>query len=109
MKRSTLDDGRQYAFTNHALERLVEMELPAHHAYLTLSNPDDIVESRTHAGAHNYRRGDLTLGVVVEDGCLVVITALYSNGRAWALAEKEGRLGAGRSYRPGQSLPGGAA
>lgn len=104
--RSKLDDGREVAFSRHALERLLEMAMPAPHIYLTLTSPEEVVDAKSYAGAQNFRRGDLTLGVVTEDdGCLVVVTALYSTRTGWERAEREGRLGDGRSYRPDVNLP----
>lgn len=108
MHRNKLDDGREYAFTDHALQRLVEMQITGPQIVGCLTEPDTIATSKAHPGQENYRRGDLTLGVAKEDGVMVVVTALFSNDGAWARAFAKGRGGSGREFRPG-ALGGGAA
>lgn len=101
-----LDDGRKYAFTDHALSRMVEMRVCAPQVCGVLMDPEEKFPSKSYAGAVNYRVGDLTLGVVEEDDLLVVVTALYSNDDAWREAFAKGRAGGDRTYRPGQQLGG---
>lgn len=99
-------DGVNVSFSDHALERLVEMKVSAHVVRLALTEPDQIVPSVKYAPGNYYVRGALALAVQQgRGGRLHVVTAVFSSNKAWKTAAKQGRLGADRRVRHIPGLP----
>lgn len=76
------------SFTRHALDRLLDMQVEPVEIAKCLSEPDETAPSAKHKGAVNHRRGNLCLGVRLENGVKKVITALWASHEAW-LADLE--------------------
>lgn len=102
-------EGVPIAFTNHALSRMVDMEMTAHEIKKLILEPEEIFESRKYPGEVNHRRGEFAMAFCrdEESGRYVVKTVLYSTKAAWLKAERDGHLegrGDGRA-RLDQRLP----
>lgn len=86
-------EGVPLAFTNHALRRLVEMELTPEEIKKLILEPEEVYESKKYPGDKYHRLGDHALAFRQEDGMYIVKTALYSTTAAWLKAERDGKLG----------------
>lgn len=95
----------EVAITQHALTRLCEMELSADEIKKILLEPDETYTSEKYPNSPCYRRGDYSLGTVMEDGVLVVTTALYATRKAWLKASLEGKLPEDREYKLHTKIP----
>ena len=86
-------EGVPLAFTNHALRRLVEMELTPEEIKKLILEPEEVYESKKYPGDICHRLGDHALAFRQEDGMYIVKTALYSTTADWLKAERDGKLG----------------
>lgn len=86
-------EGVPLIFTDHALKRLVEMELTPSEIKKLILEPEEVYESKKYPGDICHTRGEHTLAFRLDEGQYVVKTALYSTTAAWLKAERDGKLG----------------
>lgn len=91
--------------SDHALTRMVEMEMTADQIKAILSEPERTSQSAKYPGTTCYTCGDHTLSVKESDGALIVMTALYATRKAWLKASLDGKLPEDRPYRDNENLP----
>lgn len=91
-------NGVPVAFSNHALTRMVEMELTANQVKKLLLEPEQVYESRKYPDDICHRYGEHSMAICLdrESGRYVVRTVLYATKAAWLKAERDGMLGEGR-------------
>lgn len=91
-------EGVPVAFTHHALQRLVEMELTPNEIKKLILEPEEIFTSRKYPEDICHRRGEYTMAFCreVAQGKYIVKTVLYGSKAAWLKAQRDGKLGEGR-------------
>lgn len=101
-------NGVEIAFTNHALTRMVEMELTVHEIKRLIFEPEEIFTSRKYPGEVSHRWKDFAMAFCrdEENNRFVVKTVLYATKAAWLKAERDGFLEErGGKARLNQNIP----
>lgn len=98
-------NGVSIIITDHALKRMIEMEMTAETIRDILTSPEETYQSTKYPDNTCYRSGDFTLTVEKKKGRLVVKTALYGTRKAWLQASLDGKLPEDRPYRDNEQLP----
>lgn len=91
-------EGVPVAFTNHALKRMVEMEVPPQEVKKLILNPEAVYTTRAYPDSvcHSYGEHTMVFRLDEETKRYVVITVLYATKAAWMKARRDGKLGDGR-------------
>jgi hypothetical protein len=98
-------DGKKVAFTDHAIERMVEMQVTPQEFKALISEPEDVYTSKKYPDAKCHRAGKYSVALREEaDGSLVAITVLYGSLEDWCEAARDGKLG-DRSLKPDTGIP----
>ncbi len=98
-------DGVPVKISEHAIQRLVEMQLDPEDIKALLLDPDEVFESRKYPGTFCHRKGEHSLGMHKEGDVLVVHTALYATKVAWLKASRDGKLPEDRTLRLDTNIP----
>jgi hypothetical protein len=101
-------NGVSIAFTDHALSRMVEMELTVHEIKRLIFEPEEIYTSKKYPGEVSHRWKDFAMAFCRDEANnrFVVKTVLYATKAAWHKAERDGLLAErGGVARLDQNIP----
>lgn len=99
-------DGIPVAITDHALERMAEMDVKAVEFHALITNPDEVYRSKKYPDAVCHRKGKYSIALNKEPNLTTVITVLYGSLEDWCEAAKEGKLsGQGRKIKIVEGMP----
>jgi hypothetical protein len=79
------DPLKGFRFSEHFLERALDMQLTPEQIRDTLLDPENLTRSKKYPDCWNHKRGDICLAVSdpKEDGRRVVVTAIWRTREAW--------------------------
>lgn len=73
----------QVLISRHAAERIQDMLLDPQEVQGALLTPEAVYASPTYAGVSNRRFGRITLSTKMDEGVMVVVTAVWSSDADW--------------------------
>lgn len=105
MKRFGEINGTSVLISDHALARMIEMEITPEEFKALITDPEYVYESLKYPEATCQRRGKFAIALKKGESMHFVITLLYATIDDWYDAAKDGRLGDKRVLKPNLNLP----